>query len=283
MTNGSVVTRPSEHGSYSDRWAGCLREPDTVNSDTFTFNTLTGRIEPTAAKDLNIDLVPSTNSDRWKPLWPEIIYHREGNPNKVSITDSSTNPPYTYGYVYGACPPAATNLATLNKSAFDAYVNSLAALGGTYHDIGILWGARLSSPDGIFSSNVNETAPNNGFVSRNMIFMTDGELSTTVYDSNSYGNEWNDHRIVNWTGAYWDAAGIQAKQNPNHRARFLALCEAVKAKNIRLWVVAFATSLDSNLVQCASPNSAFVSTNAAQLNDNFERIAKSMSDLRIVQ
>lgn len=283
LTNGSVVTRPSEHGSYSDRWAGCLREPDTVNSDTFTFNTLTGRIEPTAAKDLNIDLVPSTNSDRWKPLWPEIIYHREGNPNKVSITDSSTNPPYTYGYVYGACPPAATNLAQLNKSAFDAYVNSLAALGGTYHDIGILWGARLSSPDGIFSSNVNETAPNNGFVSRNMIFMTDGELSTTVYDSNSYGNEWNDHRIVNWTGAYWDAAGIQAKQNPNHKARFLALCEAVKAKNIRLWVVAFATSLDSNLVQCASPNSAFVSTNAAQLNDNFERIAKSMSDLRIVQ
>ena len=279
LTNGGRVTRPSDFVTNTDQWYGCLLEPDTLAANNVAFDGSAGRITPLGAADLNIDLIPSTNAERWKPLWQEINFHRDGNPNTVSTTDRWTN----WGATGWACPVPVSNLATMTKTAFDTYTDSLAPVGSTYHDIGLLWGARISSPDGMFSANVKSTAPNNGFVSRNLIFMTDGEMAPAAWAASSYGTEWNDHKIVNWTGATWDWGGIADAQRAHHTARFLALCEAVKAKNIRLWVVAFATTLDANMIQCASPNSAFVSTNAAQLNDNFERIAKSMSDLRIVQ
>ena len=38
-------------------------------------------------------------------------------------------------------------------TAFDDYVDRLhPANGNTYHDIGLIWGARLESPTGIFSA-----------------------------------------------------------------------------------------------------------------------------------
>ncbi len=38
----------------------------------------------------------------------------------------------------------------MTQTSFNAYADSLVATGSTYHDIGMIWGARISSPDGIF-------------------------------------------------------------------------------------------------------------------------------------
>ena len=62
-----------------------------------------------------------------------------------------------------------------------------------------------------------------------------------------------------------------------------ALCEAVKAKGIRIWVVAFASGLTSELSTCASTNSAFTASNASQLDEAFQSIAKQVGELRVVQ
>jgi hypothetical protein len=162
----------------------------------------------------------------------------------------------------------------MTKGAFTAYANSLYASGNTYHDLGILWGARISSPQGIFSSTVNQPPANGGNVSRHMIFMTDGVMMPSIGIQSAYGIEYHDRRVT--------ANGVNL-QSQRHTSRFLALCEAVKAKGIRLWVIAFSTGLSDDLEQCASDKSAFTAEDANELNRAFQEIAKEVGELRIVQ
>ena len=161
-----------------------------------------------------------------------------------------------------------------NKSDFTAYLNTLNPDGGTYHDIGMIWGARLSSPDGIFAANVGLNPGSSSIVSRHIVFMTDGQLDPGITYYSAYGLEYWDRRITN------DGSSNQAQR---HRDRFLAACNAAKAKGIRVWVIAFATTLDTSMTDCASPNSSYLSLNANDLNNAFVSIAQSISDLRLTQ
>lgn len=68
-----------------------------------------------------------------------------------------------------------------------------------------------------------------------------------------------------------------------HTSRFLTLCQAVKAKGIRLWVIAFSTGLTNDLSNCASDNSAFTANDADELNHAFQEIAKQVGELRVTQ
>src|SRR3546814_11169019 len=74
---------------------------------------------------------------------------------KITYTDYYNNVPY-------ACPREARLLQVWSSvSTLDDYVDSLTPSGNTYHDIGLLWGARLMSPTGIFASD-NAFTPNGG-------------------------------------------------------------------------------------------------------------------------
>jgi aspartate aminotransferase-like enzyme len=143
----------------------------------------------------------------------------------------------------------------------------------------MIWGGRLISPDGIFSANVNSAPENGGAVSRHIIFMTDGKMEPSNTTQSSYGIERLDQRI--------SGNGSASEQLKRHRARFLAVCEAVKAKGIRVWVVAFdpkgeMPSLDlTNLTTCADSGSLFFAENAQKLNEAFQDIAKEVGELRI--
>jgi hypothetical protein len=57
----------------------------------------------------------------------------------------------------------------------------------------------------------------------------------------------------------------------------------VKAKGIRLWVIAFGTSLTTNLRTCASTSSSFTASNASQLDAAFQEIANQVGELRLTQ
>ena len=78
-----------------------------------------------------------------------------------------------------------------------------------------------------------------------------------------------------------DGSAIEATQLTRYTTRYKELCKAIKAKGIRLWVVAFNTTLTTDMTNCASPNSSFTASNSAGLNTAFQKIAEQIADLRL--
>ncbi len=271
------VRNPTNLDTSMHYWNGCIEERETSPGATWSYNATSKRIQSNTGDtpwDLDIDSLPGgSDASKWKPHWPEISYLR--NYNETESTSGER--------VSSNCPNAAQKLTEMTESAYDAYVDGLTTGGGTYHDVGLLWGARLSSPDGIFQSNVREAAPNNGYVSRHMIFMTDGLLTNYEWLYTMYGIERHDRRITNQAPTRNYDNALVAAQEARSQSRFLAICDAVKAKGIRLWVVSFGTTLTNELKTCASADSAFVSTNADELNQNFADIAQTVASLRLAR
>ncbi|MBB4613295.1 pilus assembly protein [Novosphingobium taihuense] len=270
----SVSTPTGENGaSVSSTWKGCIEERSTVSEPSFTWSSL-GGFNPAGAQDLEIDAAPdSSTSSKWAPMWPNVAYIRTVTYSGVVYMNSAM--PSPTGLQAGSyCPTAARLLATMNSSAFNAFADSLVPEGGTYHDIGMVWGARLASPDGMWSSVVRDPPANGGEVSRHIIFMTDGEMAPSYSIQSAWGIEYHDRRITE-DGHSEDTA--------RHNSRFLALCEAVKAKGIRVWVIAFAQAMTPELQTCSSTDSAFTAANASQLDAAFQAIAKQVGELRVVQ
>jgi hypothetical protein len=166
-------------------------------------------------------------------------------------------------------------------TVFDAYVNTLTPSGNTYHDIGMLWGARFMSPDGIFKSE-NQYTPQGGEIERHMIFMTDGDTNTSNTDYAAYGVPWFDRRETSAS-----SAPSNDDLNDQVNARFLALCDAVKNKNITLWVISFGSGSNSTtetrLSQCATSGRYFVARDSATLQTTFRSIADQISALRLTK
>lgn len=262
----ATTSTGSSGASQSSTWGGCIEERFTVSDPTFTYSSLTDRISPTTATDLNIDMAPtSDDATKWAPMWPDIAYYR-GTSSSNSILSVSGSLANSY------CPAAARTLATMTQSDFTTYVNSLTPAGSTYHDIGMLWGARLISSTGIFSSNVTEVPTNGGNVTRHIIYMTDGEPNAAYSIQQAYGIEYHDRRITD--------DGYSNDDN-RHIARFRALCDAIKGRGVRIWVIGYSTSLSTDLSYCASPDSGFTANSASELNSAFQQIAKTASALRV--
>lgn len=254
--------------NVASTWAGCIEERKSANLASFAYNAVSGRIEPTTASDLDIDTPPTADdATKWAPLWPEVAFLRSYY-YPVTTNGSEGNSWQAWSW----CPTRAQLLETMTAGQFDGYVDSLSPDGDTYHDIGMLWGARLSSPQGIFASTVNAAPPNGGNVSRHLIFMTDGEpnADNTIYQA--YGIEYFDRRIT---------SNGSTDDDQRHENRFRAICDAVRAKGIRIWVVAFTGTLTSDLTYCASPNSSYVAADASALDHAFQQIAKQVGELRI--
>lgn len=258
-------------GNVSAKWSGCVEEASTTNAASFSFSTISG-FSPGGANDLDIDLIPSSASTKWKPVWPEVSYYRDAGTTESRYGNKTEDP---------FCPNEARELQEWDEGDFSSsdqffngYVGNLEPAGGTYHDVGMIWGGRMASPDGVFSASVLDGASNPGTTSRHIVFMTDGTMSTTGMSYSAYGVDQNDNRI----GGSDDAA-----RNARHNSRFLAVCESVKAKGIRIWVIAFSTALSDDLKKCASPTSAFPASDASELNDAFQQIGQTIGELRVVQ
>ncbi|MEM8918858.1 MAG: pilus assembly protein TadG-related protein [Pseudomonadota bacterium] len=279
IDTGPASPIPGHQFGGTVSWDGCIEERDTVDTDVVTYNGSSDSIDPVGTLDLDIDGIPTNNASRWRPYWPEVSYFRSAGTALESFTSDAESANFKWNSPSGhkaqvACPAQAQQFEVMTSGEFSTYANSLVADGGTYHDIGMIWGARFSSPTGIFATNVNETPSNGGYVSRHLIFMTDGILDIGDDYYSAYGLERHDQYV---------GTGDETQASTNHTARFAAVCEATKAKGIRVWVIAFATGLSTEMTNCASPNSAFTSTNASQLNAAFSTIAQSVSDLRLSQ
>ncbi|TAD73626.1 MAG: hypothetical protein EAY70_12180 [Sphingomonadales bacterium] len=254
-TDGAMITQT---------WSGCIEEP--VWMDT------TGNYSPipAAAHDLNINLVPANEAQRWKPALNSGVWERrDGNGNRTTANVIDAGNQNTPGFT---CPRAAARLSEISRTDLQTYVNSLVATGQTYHDIGMLWGARFISPNGMFAAD-NSTAPNGDAISRHIVFMTDGAQVNSVENYSMQGIEWWDRRIT--------GDGDQSREVTRRAARLQAICRAAQQENITVWVIAFGTTLTQNLIDCASPGRAFQANDSATLNAQFQEIAQKIAALRL--
>ena len=257
-TANPQVPLPTETSVVNSRWGGCIEERQTIAGSNIVYSGSTGiTVDGSSnAHDLNIDAVPNSAATQWKPYWEPVYYLRDGS--------RST-----------ACPTRARLLGAMTRTDVQTYVNSLVAVGGTYHDVGLLWGARIASPQGIFQSNVNASPGNGGSIGRHVIFMTDGELTSYDFVASMYGIERLDARVTGGSN--------NPTQLERQRRRYLAICESIKGKGIRLWVIAFGTTLTADLQTCASSGSSFTAANSVSLNTAFQNIAKQISELRLTK
>lgn len=271
--SGSTVQTLTGNGFKweGSKWDGCIEERATVATDKITFSKATG-VTPSGMYDLDIDTIPNSDATRWKPLWPKVAYLRttySGSNTPTSAAESDFGSKRT-----DYCPYKAQNFQTMTKKAFEDYADALTPWGGTYHDIGMIWGTRLSSETGIFSSNVTEAPKNGGKVSRHIIFMTDGDPTAYEREYTAWGIEFHSRRVTD------DGESDHVNR---HVQRMLTACEIAKSKGIRVWVIAFATKMTTELEKCASQDSDFPASNAGELNKAFQEIAKQVGELRVTQ
>ncbi|WP_373476519.1 Tad domain-containing protein [Sphingorhabdus sp.] len=288
-------------------WTGCIEERETIRDEdgdpTDDFNPI-----PDEAFDLDIDRVPSTGDEatRWGFQLANAVWGRHNNvgfdadgngsndyfePVMADVwraTTSSSNPSGMSRNTSPGCPSAAARKMDVYRNStgatdFKTYVNALTPGGNTYHDIGLIWGARLLSPTGIFAAE-NATTPDGQEIQRHMIFMTDGETYNYGNNYTPYGIEgWDRRRTAVGTNPTWSTL------NANTDARTTALCSAIKNlgnNGVTLWVVYYGTTdvaTTNRMRNCATTtnNHFFAATNTQLLIESFNRIADSISELKL--
>jgi Flp pilus assembly protein TadG len=268
-------------------WEGCIEERQTFqNTDGNPDDDWSPSI-PSTAFDMDIDMLPSgTAGTKWAPALEGLIFGRADASNNRTLSDVVTNANDGSDKLNGLdCPAQANRVQVWNSGAdISTYTDGLVANGSTYHDLGLLWGARLLSPTGIFgAANSSDASGNPITIQRHMIFMTDGDTNTNCSSYTPHGTAWWDRRQAIY--AYPDNNCTTITDRITN-ARMVALCNAIKNKNITLWVVSYGSGVDtttkSRLVNCASSTSHyFDSTSTADLQAAFKEIALEISRLRL--
>lgn len=259
-------------------WAGCIEEANTVNTITAT-SSLT---IPSNAYDMQIDLVPSTDAQRWRPLLPHIEYDRN-NSNQWQADPTYNNSGWAI------CVSQASRLAQYTSdvvsglsTSFSNYVDGLVMKGGTQHDIGMVWGARFLSPNGIFSAdNSDANAPGGFQVGRHLVFMTDGAMDSRNQSYGPWGIAYLDGRDVPTDTL--DSDNSDQTMNDIHYRRMLMICNAAKSKGYTVWVIGFGIStMPTALQNCATDSDhAALITSSTALKAKFKAIAETIGGLRL--
>tara|TARA_R110000824_G_scaffold162204_3_gene337822 strand:+ start:4597 stop:6576 length:1980 start_codon:yes stop_codon:yes gene_type:complete len=254
----------------TDRWDGCIEERDTYADITSTTNAI-----PDNAYDLDIDLIPESKATRWRPYWAGVEYIRNGSQASNSSCPTKGRRLAEYAS-YDSNPGLDSNGNTIYSGNLKSYISALSPNGNTNHTIGMIWGARFLSPDGLFAT--ENTKSKNGFnIARHLIFMTDGDLNVFPDRYNVYGYNQLDGRLAP-TGT--NQSGYEAIQ----AQRFQLMCNAVKAKGITIWVIQFTNSstIQTHLKNCATSEShAAAATSNSALQAAFGDIAKTIGGLRL--
>lgn len=172
------------------------------------------------------------------------------------------------------CPAESKKLEVYaSESAFNSAINDATAVVDslTYHDIGMLWGARFLSPTGMFAAD-NPTSHGIVPVNRHIVFMTDGELVTTDKTYSAYGVDRYHNRIKG-------SGNLQQK----HIRRFQSVCDTVKATGTTIWVIALDVTATDDIDDCATSEAHFFTSDGSDLEQIFERIGRGIGNLRLTR
>ncbi len=281
--SGSNTTGSDQKVSWTASSA-CIEERKTLRAN-----------EAGTAWDMDVDAVPTPgNPDtQWRPALPGLVFARQVSNLNASVptgwnaaaVNTTSGYPQLSSSAYinrAACSSAARKLqskeAGLTAAAVKTYLDALVTRGQTYHDIGFLWGLRLISKEGLFSSE-NTSAPDGSSIARNIIFMTDGDTETRIQDYDAYGLSALDRRRTDQ-----GSLPTNAQQDTIVEDRLQRYCSVAKnQKGITVWVIAFGTNLTPLLRDCASQGRAFQANNSQQLNETFAEIAAKIAQLRLTR
>ncbi|MDX3909993.1 MAG: pilus assembly protein [Sphingobium sp.] len=240
-------------------WAGCIEERSTSTAITATSTTI-----PSDAWDLDIAKKPDSDATRWAPYDFSTSGERD----------------YNTAYYMTACPkPAVAMQAWDSQSAFDTQVDTIVqGDGGTYHDIGMIWGLRMIANDGIFGSD-NLDKFNNVKVRRTIVLMTDGNYQAFREAYTAYG-------VARYAGRT-AATGTQDNAlELIHRRRLQLICAKAKSSpyNVDIWVIGVlaGTAPDAEVKACATNSSQYIPvSDTTDLANAFKRISDKVGNLRL--
>jgi hypothetical protein len=257
--------------------------------------------------DMDVDLIPDPNdpSTQWQPYLPGLVFTRnvtaaqrgtvaisddinETNrwiysledptwTENIGLTTTSNfwNPSSTGTSYEAACPSPARKLGAITRSQLASYLGALRPQGYTYHEIGLAWGLRFMSRQGLFRDE-HQAFDSSGAVQKHMIFMVDGQRDTRPFTYSAWGVAGTARRRTPI-----DVFPSRELENAVSEQRVEELCRVARGKGITLWVIAFGVELDDLLTDCASPGRAFEARNAAELNATFADIATHIAELRV--
>ena len=229
----------------------CVEERPTIGN---SFNDGDFDIDLSVTRD-DIDLIAQNNGDtaRQWGRW---------DPDENDYDDD------------GYCPAPATRLRTYgNETSYQDAIDDATAVvnGNTYHDLGLMWAARLLSSTGMNESR-NPIEYNGVPVAKHIVFLTDGDLVPTSSDYSSYGNYNFETRLTGSGG-----------QESRHIAHFLASCDVAKSMGMTIWVIALDVGNTSEISPCATSSGHFFVSDGSDLEDVFERIGAGIGRLRLTQ
>lgn len=286
LTTGTAAAVPGRLDGLTSKWRGCIEEVDSSPAASFSLGSLPDDLDP--------DFIPSDPDNEWRPLWPEAEWLRSDLTNYTEkldeqIDENNVNDWEDYTYRAGlsldrsgsvACGMPAQRLKVWTAAQVSSYLTNadFKPFGGTYHDVGMIWGNRMLSPDSVFADSTpwaGRNAP-----SRNIVFMTDGNMAPqpTVYGQ--YGVEYWDKRIDGNSSNYGSSPDWDADR---HNARFRIACDVAKMKGYTVYVVALGVAANADLTYCASPGQVFTANSTPQLTAAFRSIAQRVAMLRITQ
>lgn len=172
------------------------------------------------------------------------------------------------------CPAASSKLQEYaDEEAFQTAINAATAkvTGGTYHDVGMLWGLRFISRTGFFSAD-NPTERDDIPVNQHIVFMTDGMLDTGPSLYSAHGVEQRQQRTKG-----------SGSQDDKHLARFDAACNLAKSMEITVWVIALDVSDTGDVAPCATSADHFYTSDGSDLEEIFEEIGRGIGNLRLTR
>ncbi len=264
--------QPSSDGStvLSPRWEGCIEERMGRDVDH-------GSVEydEDLDLDLRIDLVPDPDDDdtRWRPYWYEVTVKADGAP--LSLPSNCVPEAQLLKEHLDWAPGTPGTLGNLIQTFQESNLGW-----GTYHGLGLVWGARLMAPDGLFPA-IAMDSPNGQPIQRHMVLMTDGQIGMRRDNYFSAGVQ-----EAQWRWAPSSAGNINRELRLRGASRTAIACDLVKSRGITLWVVEFqvGTTVTNNMRNCAtSPDHAFSAADAEELNVAFGAIAASIGGLRLTE
>lgn len=270
---GQTVDDPTRVDNATTAWEGCIEEQQTeAGKYTFSSNSY----------DLNPELIPTIdNATRWKPAWPDVTYPRSdfrstadwySNGDDQSVPSFNSTKKRSEGWY--SCGKPIRTLTEMSADDVARYVDApdFRPTGGTYHDVGLVWGVRMLSANGIFAA-TNKGRAGQPLPKKVIVFLTDGDMAPGERIYGAYGTEFYDKRI---------SGGDLANMKAYHNARFLFACKKAADLGVDVWTVALGLASTTELKQCArSEAQALYTTTGDGLAGLFQKIAKQVAMLRL--
>ena len=196
------------------------------------------------------------------------------------------DPAVQRGHMQAGCPAESTRLQEYDlKGDFEDDIEAATATltGGTYHDVGMLWGTRFASRTGFFQGeNFNQgdniTTISGVPVNTHIIFMTDGAIDTD--DADGSWNLYTAHGLEFYQNRTRGTASANVDQ---HLARFASVCDQARQMGITVWVIALDEDDTDDIRSCATSDEHFYTSDGSDLVEVFQAIGQGIGNLRLTR